>query len=384
MEKTHLKEIVEQCLKIDPEQVVAYSPSTDSNDSDTSVTTPTPTTPKEEPAPSTPQANTTFEVDFPDTVSDSKNVGTDVDDFADFLNDDAFGNTPFDDSFDFDRQDSPLPSRINAEFSPPSSPKQKQSRSPQPTVQIPSPIKIEKFSPSSIPRTPPSESPLHVPHKESKRKDQVPLVKQEYDYSDLLSPDMDFEDKENDGSTLTLEPIIYDHTVHNYDFSLPEAMATVVPREKFIVSLDLSENNLTTVDQIQFLTLKYLNLSCNEIKVASFRQLRHLRYLSLKNNLVESLLELELVFCTELEQLDVSHNHIQDCTGIPASVRILNLSNNDISTQDAIRGLCMVKSLQVLDVTENSLMSTQLDQLRIFLVNLVPHLQLFNNKRKCL
>ncbi len=377
-----MKEIVEHCLKIDPEQVVAYSPSTDSNDLDTSVTTLTPTTPKEEPATSTPQANTTFEVDFPDIVSDSKNVGTDIDDFADFLNDDTFGNTPFDASFDFDRQDSPLPSRVMAEFSPPSSPKQKQSRSPQPTVPIPSPINIEKFSPSSIPRTPPSESPLHVPHKESKRKTQGPLVKEEYDYSDLLSPDMDFE-KEND-STLTLEPIVYDHTIHNYDFSLPEAMATAVPRDKFIVSLDLSDNNLTTVDQIQFPTLKYINLSCNEIKVASFRQLRHLRYLSLRNNLVESLLELELVFCTELEHLDVSHNHIQDCTGIPASVRILDLSNNYISTQDAIRGLCMVKSLQVLDITENLLMSVQVDQLRIFLVNLVPHLQIFNNKRKYL
>jgi Leucine-rich repeat (LRR) protein len=180
----------------------------------------------------------------------------------------------------------------------------------------------------------------------------------------------------------TLQPVLYDHTVNNVDMSLYATFDCIFTDISFsqLTSLDLSRNNLSKICELPP-TIKYLNMSFNCIRECPINNVKHLQYLSLRGNQIDNLSSMGLSMCNELVQLDISRNQLCDCRGVPSSLQVLDISYNSISSVHAVRGLSFNTQLRSIGIAGNPV-TLSYDQLRFFLINLVPHLQLLDNKRK--
>lgn len=101
--------------------------------------------------------------------------------------------------------------------------------------------------------------------------------------------------------------------------------------------LNLSENNLTNLIDLRLRNIKYLNLTINQIKTFKCIACNQLKLIDFSCNQISDLTNLSFNNVSELEYLDISCNQINtiqwstDSIGAIKTLRILNLAQNKIN-----------------------------------------------------
>lgn len=125
-----------------------------------------------------------------------------------------------------------------------------------------------------------------------------------------------------------------------------------------LVTLDLTENKVTSISHIKFPTLEYLNLSLNAILFVDFIIAPKLKKLDLSQNKIFFISPRSFVDTPELEELNLSTNALKSIeehsfTGLK-KLKILKLDNNQLEKLDNAfdDGL---ESLIELDISGNAI-----------------------------
>ncbi|KAI9054563.1 hypothetical protein LZ554_001718 [Drepanopeziza brunnea f. sp. 'monogermtubi'] len=143
--------------------------------------------------------------------------------------------------------------------------------------------------------------------------------------------------------TLTLTPLS-DFTVHQADQSLGLDVSYVAQRNRFSLGNDAKKT----------LSLSIKGLVEKLTEVEPYEPFwEHMKELSLKDKRLTNIHKLD-EFCEELEELDVSHNQIEQLDGVPKTVRHLRIAHNCLTDLVTWKHL---HNLQYIDVSNNGLES---------------------------
>jgi len=157
----------------------------------------------------------------------------------------------------------------------------------------------------------------------------------------------------------------------------------------YITWLDLSNNNLESVDGLNNLPcLEHLNLSNNNLKsINGIEKLLDykLKHLNVNSNDIESInfnvenspittldasnndiSKINITGCAKFTHINLSNNKLEHIGNIGDCMDLenLNLSKNDFDQIDSLISLTKIKSLKVLDLTENNISPTDIESLR--------------------
>ncbi|CAF1254316.1 unnamed protein product [Rotaria magnacalcarata] len=143
---------------------------------------------------------------------------------------------------------------------------------------------------------------------------------------------------------------------------------------------NLRDKKIRYIENLQALTnLENLNLSNNLIeKIDGLKTLKKLKYLSLANNFINSVTNLEDL--SRLENLDFNQNQIHT---IPiwfgkklTALKVLNLSNNQISSFDQIARIRTLYELRELYLQGNPIEHSE--HYRLLVISYIPNLQILD------
>ncbi|KAL0490029.1 hypothetical protein AKO1_009378 [Acrasis kona] len=211
-----------------------------------------------------------------------------------------------------------------------------------------------------------------------------------FDFEDVLNDSFRQQDVISDDDHAMDVTIVNGPPIYEHDFSEKCVGSTILQSLQNndnlfqqITSLCLSHNQLSSIDYLPE-SVQYLDLSFNKIKILSgcFSFLKKLKFCNLRYNLIDDVYDSRLSECLELEQLDVSHNQLGDCFYISTcqSLKVLDLSFNNIKAKTSIRGLSLMIRLESLGIVGNPLTRRTSEHLRMFLLTLSPNLKYVDGK----